>query len=133
MKASLTCQSARNANQLVQNDKIASTGRSQKRKALPEDTHQLEKDRAAKPKLLRAERTSNTRTEAEPEPEPEHPHQLAMEPWYDPNAEFDPFGQASDNSDSDDLVQLDQQEGPVGGNQGQVQQVEFKASKICSN
>lgn len=133
MKASLTCQSARNAYELVQNDKITSTGRSQKRKASPKDTHQLETDRAAKPKLLRAQRTSSTRTEAEAEPEPEHPHQLAIEPWYDPNAEFDPFAQASDNSDIDDLVQLDHQEGPVGGNQGQVQEVEFKASKTCSN
>jgi hypothetical protein len=157
MKSSSFCQSRRGALNIAETDNLV--GGTQKRKA-EEDPALLDRKPAAKQRRTEAEVADSEpgkaiagarQTEAEPtdsdlEPEQavaldegkQNPHFTGDEPWFDPNAEFDPYESESDQSsdeDSDDPGPFYDvgDEACMGRNQDKVEEeIEFQASKACS-
>jgi hypothetical protein len=149
IKSSSFCQSRRGALNIAETDNL--DGGTQKRKA-EEDPALLDRKPAAKKRRTEADSepgffAGDRQTVAEPadsdlEPEQavaleegkQNPHFTGDEPWFDPNAEFDPYESESDRSsdDSDDPGPDVGDEASMGRNQDEVEEeAEFQASKAC--
>lgn len=136
IKSSTTCRSARDALSLLEEGK---TNQPPKRKAVDEYGDLLERDQAARQKLIRALSPRKEAQEAEAVDKQQNPHHDGNDPWFNPFAgqedgkqgdDFDPYATDSDQSDGPVPVMLeDEFDASVDGNQGQVEETVIKASK----